>query len=157
VDKDAARPDETLVTPTRRLAHHLKARHDADCVARGLVVWRTPDVVTWSGLVQRMFTLDRQAGRTDRRWLGDGAARLAWERLVQRDPHAAGVIGPEGLGRTAHRSWRLLHDYDIALAALDASDGPEVAAFIRWAARRRRAACMRPRGVCACASSGSMH
>jgi probable DNA repair protein len=133
VDKDAARPDETLVTPTRRLAHHLKARHDADCVERGLVVWRTPDVVTWSGLVERMFTLDRQAGRTDRRWLGDGAARLAWERLVQRDPHAAGVIGPEGLGLTAHRSWRLLHDYDIALAALDASDGPEVAAFIRWA------------------------
>jgi probable DNA repair protein len=134
VEKDDTRPHETLVTPTRRLAHHLKARHDAVCVERGLAVWRAPDIVTWSGLIERMFKLDRQAGRTDRRWLSDGAARLAWERLVQRDPHAAGVIGPEGLGRTAHRSWRLLHDYDIALGALDASDGPEVAAFVRWAA-----------------------
>lgn len=128
-----ARPDDTLVAPTRRLAHYLKTRHDLDCLGRGLVVWRTPDVVTWSVLIERMFTLDRQAGRTDRRWLDDGAARLAWERLVERDPHASDVIAPEGLGRTAHRSWRLLHDYRIPLDALDPSDGPEVMAFIRWA------------------------
>jgi probable DNA repair protein len=131
---DDARPAETLVTPTRRLAHHLQARHDRESIARGLVVWRTPDIVTWSGLIERMFMLDRQAGRTWRRWLDDGAARLAWERLVQRDPKVAGVISPDGLARTAHRSWRLLHDYRIPLESAAATDGPEVAVFMRWAA-----------------------
>jgi len=130
---DDARPAATLVTPTRRLAHHLQARHDRESIARGLVVWRTPDIVTWAGLIERMFLLDRQAGRTRRRWLDDGAARLAWERLVQRDPKVAGVLSPDGLARTAYRSWRLLHDYRIPLESAEATDGPEVAVFMRWA------------------------
>jgi ATP-dependent helicase/nuclease subunit B len=133
VIKEDARPAETLVTPTRRLAHHLQARHDRESLARGLVIWRTPDIVTWSGLIERMFMLDRQASRTSRRWLDDGAARLAWERLVQRDPKVTGVISPDGLARTAYRSWRLLHDYRIPLESAEAIDGPEVAVFMRWA------------------------
>ena len=131
--KDDARRDELRVTPTRCLAHHLKARHDRESLAQGLAVWRTPDIVTWSGLIERMFVLDRQAGRTARRWLDDDAAGLAWEQLLRRDPMAAGVISPDGLARTAHRSWRLLHDFRIPIASAEASDGPEVAVFMRWA------------------------
>ena len=130
---DDARPAETRVTPTRRLAHHLKARHDRQALARGLVVWPTPDIVTWSGLIERMFRLDRQAGRTKRRWLDDGAARLAWERIVRGDSATSQVIAPDGLARSAHRSWRLLHDYRIPLESAEATDGPEVAIFMRWA------------------------
>lgn len=128
------RPNETVVTPTRRLAHHLKVRHDEACLAQGLAVWPTPDILPWSALIERMFQLDRQAGRTELRWLGDGAARLWWERLVQRDPNGAAIISPQGLGRAAHRSWRLLHDYEIPLGALSGDNGPEVAAFARWSA-----------------------
>ncbi len=29
----------------------------------------TPDIVTWDDLIERMFALDRQAGRLDGRWL----------------------------------------------------------------------------------------
>lgn len=129
---------ETVVTPTRRLAHHLKRRHDEACLGRGLPVWRTPDIIPWSALVERMFHLDRQAGRTDLRWLGDTAARWYWGRLVQGDPGSTAMISPDGLGRVAHRSWRLLHDYEIPVDALKCGDGPEVAAFARWSAQYSR-------------------
>lgn len=128
------RPGATVVTPTRRLARHLKLLHDDACAARGLAVWPTPDIVAWTGLVERLFVADRDAGRTALRWLSDDGARLAWERIVGRDPALAETIAPESLGRIAHRSWRLLHDYEIPLAALGEEQAPESAAFARWCA-----------------------
>ena len=127
-----ARLAGTTVTPTRRLAHHLRQRHDHEALARGLSVWPTPDIVPWSALIERMFQADRAAGRTHRRWLGDSGARLAWERILLRDPATAGVIAPEGLARQAQRSWQTRHDYQIPLATAELADGPEVAAFARW-------------------------
>jgi probable DNA repair protein len=127
----------TCVTPTRRLAHQLRARHDAACAERGLAVWRTPDVVTWAELLQRQFEADRVAGRTSRRWLAPSHARLAWEQLVRRDPSLADVLAPAGLGAVAYRSWTLLHQYRIPDSALDAS-GVEGAAFARWVGEYRR-------------------
>ena len=52
----------TRVTPTRRLAHYLRARHDEDCLAAGL---RSGDAGhRHLGRVDRAeFVLDRQAGR----------------------------------------------------------------------------------------------
>jgi ATP-dependent helicase/nuclease subunit B len=138
----AAAPDElpadvTLVTPTRRLAHQLRARHDAACVARGLRTWRTPDVVTWTELLQRQFEADRVAGRTRQRWLPASHARLVWEEFVRDDAGLGTVLAPAGLGAVAYRSWRLLHQYGVPYAALETADSPETQAFARWVAQYR--------------------
>jgi probable DNA repair protein len=129
------RIDETVVTPTRRLAHHLKRRHDEGCVARGLRVWPTPDILPWSALIERMFQADRQSGRTRLRWLDPHAARLCWERLAQDDPRGSRLVSPDGLGRAAYRSWQVLHDFEIPLEALAGDDSPEVVAFAGWCAQ----------------------
>jgi probable DNA repair protein len=123
----------TTVTPTRRLAHWLQIRFDDNCLQQGLDVWRTPDIVTWSGLVQRLFAEERQAGRLAGRWLPDGAARLAWEHMVRRDPGTAQLVAPGLLGRTAHESWRRMHAFEIPDRALDTEERPEAIAFARWA------------------------
>ena len=117
----AAAPPASLtrVTPTRRLAHHLRARHDEACLARGLEVWPTPDIVTWDELIERMFALDRQAGRLAGRWLPASAAQLLWERIVRDDrAAAAALVSPAGVARAAYQSWRRLHDYCMPLDAL---------------------------------------
>ena len=129
--------DVTVVTPTRRLAHQLRARHDAACVARGLRTWRTPDVVTWNELLRRQFEIDRTAGRSRQRWLAASHARLVWEGLVRGDPHLAAVLAPAGLGAVAYRSWRLLHQYAVPYAALQSAEGAETAAFARWVTQYR--------------------
>ena len=119
--------------PTRRLAHFLCARHDADCLARNQRVWETPDVVTWPELLRRQFDLDRAAGRTAARWLEPGHGLFAWEQIVRRDPELQPVLLPSGLGAQAQRSWELLHAYRIPLRILVEDTSPEVRSFARWA------------------------
>jgi probable DNA repair protein len=133
VDKDELRPGIPCVTPTRRLAHHLRTKYEDACASRGLEVWHTPDIVTWNGLVERMFALDRQAGRLQGRWLPDSAARLVWERIVLRDPAMASLVSPGTLGHTAYESWRRMHAFCIPERALAAPGSPEGEAFARWA------------------------
>ncbi len=134
---DELTPGVAYVTPTRRLAHHLRARHDAACLARGLRVWRTPDVVTWPELLQRQFEADRAAGRTVLRWLSPSHAGLAWEQIVRRDPGQQHLLARAGLGAAAYRSWQLLHAYGIPYAALSADEGMEIESFARWVAQYR--------------------
>ena len=128
----------TRVTPTRRLAHHLRARHDEDCLARGLEVWATPDIVTWDELIERLFVADRQAGRLTGRWLPGTAAQLLWERLVRDDPQLDPLVSAAGVARAAYQSWRRAHDYCIPLAALTGDECPETAAFARWSRQYQR-------------------
>jgi probable DNA repair protein len=131
-EMDDLEPDETVVVPTRRLAHHLESRWNDRCAASGLQVWRTPSILTWSELLARMFRLDREAGRLDRRWLPPVAAEMWWERAVRRHSASQELLAPAGLGRSAYRSWRLMHEYLIPLEALADADGREGLAFQEW-------------------------
>lgn len=123
--------------PTRRLAHFLRARHDAACVARGLLVWRTPEILTWQDLLRRQFEADRLAGRTSARWLPVSQARRVWERLVRDEDALAGILAPGGLGDAAYRSWDLMHQYRIPDSALEGAAGAEATAFAGWVATYR--------------------
>lgn len=122
----------TRVAPTRRLAHELRARHDEDCLARGLEAWPTPDILTWDELIERAFARDRQAGRGDGRWLPAGAAQLLWQRIVRDDAELDPLLSASGVARAAWQAWNRLHDHRIPLAALDGDGGVETAAFARW-------------------------
>jgi probable DNA repair protein len=138
VDPAGRAPALTRVTPTRRLAHHLRARHEETCLALGLEVWATPDIVTWDELVERMFALERRAGRQEARWLPSGAAQLVWERIVRADPELSPLVAPGGVARAAYQSWRRLHDYQVPLESLDDNESPETTAFARWCRRYQR-------------------
>ena len=133
-DLDELLTGTTYVVPTRRLAHFLRARHDAACQARGLRVWQTPDVVTWPELLRRQFELDRAAGRTAARWLDASHSLIVWEQIVRRDVEMRPVLLPSGLGAVAQRSWELLHAYRIPIRILAEDASPEVQSFARWAA-----------------------
>ena len=107
-------------------------------MAEGLEVWATPDIVTWDELIERMFVLDRQAGRLDSRWLSASAAQLLWERIVRDDPGLSPMLSPAGVARAAAQSWRRLHDFLLPFAALDDDLSAETAAFARWCREYRR-------------------
>jgi probable DNA repair protein len=107
-------------------------------VAQGLEVWATPDIVTWDELIERMFMLDRQAGRLDSRWLPASAAQLLWERIVRDDPELTPLLSPAGVARAAAQSWRRLHDFRVPFAALNDDQSAETAAFLRWCSAYRR-------------------
>ncbi len=129
---------ETIVTPTRRLAYFLKERWNETCLAEGLRVWRTPDILAWDALIERCFVRDRQAGRLQARWLPVSTARLQWQRIVRADSEALAILAKDGLAAAAHRSWQRLHEYRIPLSALDEADTAESTALRRWSQRYRR-------------------
>ena len=133
-DSDWLQVGVLYVASTRRLAHFLRARHDAVCQVRGLRVWQTPEVVTWPELLRRQFDLDRASGRTAARWLDASHGLVVWEQIVRRDVDLRPVLLPSGLGAVAQRSWDLLHAYRIPVRALAEDASPEVHSFARWAA-----------------------
>ena len=100
-------------------------------------MWATPDIVTWDELIERMFALDRQAGRLAGRWLPASGAQLLWERIVRNDEELSPLVSPAGVARAAYQSWRRLHDYRMPLEALDGDESPETTAFARWCRRYR--------------------
>jgi ATP-dependent helicase/nuclease subunit B len=121
------------VTPTRRLAHWILRRHEEQALAERATVWKTPQVVTWAGFVERCFDEERASGARAGRWLLDAAARLVWTRIVEADRSAASLLTPALTGRLAHEAWQRMHAHEIPFEAV-ASDGrPEARAFARWA------------------------
>ncbi len=103
--------------PTRRLAHFLRARHDAACLARDLRVWETPDVVTSPEMLVATSTATGQRATTAR-WLDPGHGLIVWEQIVRRDVDLRSVLLPSGLGTSAQQSWELLHAYRIPVRVL---------------------------------------
>ena len=89
---DDLRPDFSWVTPTRRLAHYLRRRFDEACAGQGLVVWRTPDVVTWSG-PGRAPVRPRAPGRPRR-----GALAARQRRPAHLGAHRAARSSDVGAG-----------------------------------------------------------
>jgi probable DNA repair protein len=115
----------------------LRARHDEQCLASGLEVWATPDIVTWDELIERMFRLDRAEGRLTGRWLPDGAAQLLWERIVREDNVVGPLLSIAGLARAARQSWRRMHDWCLPQEYADTGESAETEAFARWCHRYR--------------------
>ena len=127
----------TRVTPTRRLAHHLRAQYDEHCLAIGLEAWATPDIVTWDELIERMFRLDRAAGRLAGRWLPDRASQLLWERIVRQDADVGPLVSVAGLARAAQQSWQRMHDWRLPPESAWSAESVETEAFVRWCERFR--------------------
>ena len=115
----------------------------------------------------------RPAGRSHAAALAGrrrGAARVG-THVARRSRSRRRSCRPDGLARTAHRSWRRMHDYRIPLdafdwerrAGVDALSSLGRAVRVAGSTRRRldrrglraRIACMRTRPDRACASSAS--
>lgn len=121
------------MTPSRRLAHQLRARFDRHCLSLGLAVWPSLEAMPFDELVERMFASDRQAGRLSARWLPVGVAGLLWQRIVADDAELDPVLGRHGIARAAHRAWRRLHAWRIPVERLADDGSVESLAFARWA------------------------
>ena len=154
-DAEALRPGEWLVTPTRRLAHHLKSRWDAEQAAQGRSVWRTPLVLDWRGLIERMFATDRAEGRLHARWLDGVSAALKWEMLVRNDA-ALGEDDARALDDPLEPAGGELLDRDEQDVAL--ADDPAESLWMRARAHRassfRRAPATAHRSSRRCPSRG---
>jgi probable DNA repair protein len=132
-----------VLTASRRLAHALRLRHAADAQAKGLVVWRTPQILPWSTWLRHEYLEARsRAAEVGARVLAQAQSRALWDDVISDSRFASDLLNPSSAARLAARSWRRLHEYLIPIESLAAYDTPEAQALYAWCmdfARRCRA------------------
>ena len=112
------------------LARRLRTQHALDRKAAGESVWEAPRIADLDGWVSRQWAATWPAER-----LLSSAQELAlWQRIIDDDGDAQGLISTRGLARQARSTARLAARHRIDVASAPAWT-PEQAAFQRWHAR----------------------
>ncbi len=113
----------------------MRLAHAAQAQAKGLTVWRTPQILPWQTWLRRQYLEARAAAgeaRSPTRVLASAQSRVLWDDIVVNSSLARDLLNPSNAARLAARSWRRLHDHLISLDALAEYDTAEAQAFHAW-------------------------
>jgi ATP-dependent helicase/nuclease subunit B len=121
------------LTASRRLAHAMRLRYAQYAQARGLTVWRTPQVLPWSAWLRQQRLAARAIdNRATERLLTPAQTRVLWDEVVANSRTGRELLAPSNAARLAARSWQRLHDYLIPIERLQEFDTPEAHALHGW-------------------------
>lgn len=123
-----------VLTASRRLAHALRLSRAAEAQARGLAVWRTPQILPWSTWLREQWieARARENPREARRLLNGAQARVLWEQILRDSALAQDLLNPADAARVAARSWQRLNEYLIDVEELRQFDMLEARALYEW-------------------------
>ena len=124
-----------MVTPNKRLARRLRTLHDEAQRAAGRTVWSAPDILPWSGWLERLW-LDVVASdsRPDPPGLvGSTQMTYLWSQIVAAEDLP--LIDRNGAAALATEAWSLVHAWGAGGPSWRAWAGSDddCAAFARWA------------------------
>ena len=138
----------TIVTPNKRLARTLVARHDAAMVRAGHRTWTAARALPWPAWLTTLWrdACDAQAVAPEWRLLAPVEAAYLWDRLVAAETSShAPLLDPQGAATLAGDAWELVHAWGAggeSWRAWRGSPGVPVdsdpATFAAWAERYRR-------------------
>jgi hypothetical protein len=126
-------PEETILTPTARLARAEKQRQALARKSAGEQAWRSPEVLAFSSWIGRLRDDWFLTARSPRVPISASQALVLWQSVIDRDV----FIGEPRVAEMAAASWRMIHEYRIDAP----SDWPELSLsedsrhFRDWAAR----------------------
>lgn len=143
---DSSPQDPIVLTASRRLAHALRLAYAEAAQARGLTVWRTPQILPWSTWLRQQFLDARASANSTRpmRVLTGAQSRVLWDDIVAHSPFARHLLNPSSAARLAARSWRRLQDYLIPVDKLASYETKEAQALHAWCVEyERRCAALR--------------
>ncbi len=130
---DAAERGATIVTANTRSARAIVQADDERQSARGLAAWRSPDVVSWGGLLLRLWNEALYGGLTGGiTLLNTAQERRLWEEVVEAD--AKELLNPVATAENAQAAWELAKEYGVPISGTAYEGNPETEAFAKWAA-----------------------
>ncbi|HEX4882597.1 MAG TPA: PD-(D/E)XK nuclease family protein [Casimicrobiaceae bacterium] len=125
-----------VVTPNKRLARELVARHDAAQRDAGFVAWPAARALPWNAFVADLWQQALDAGLDlPPHRLDDGQSTHLWQRIVATDLASNPLLDAAAAARLAAEAWERVQGYGEGGASWRgfAAGGPEVEAFARWA------------------------
>ena len=127
----------TLVTVNRRLARHFHSRFITAMLARGHVVWETPDILPWSTWLVRCWSQILPAGGQDasrvQTLLNSFQEQALWERIISESSEAELLLQVPATAKAAREAWKLLNEWQIQWPFPDSLMNEDTRAFTRWA------------------------
>lgn len=105
-----------IITANHRLAKTLREHFNAGEKARGLSVWRTPNIRSLDSWILECINNSQSGGRRRTR-LGGHASALVWERCLPRQDDTE-FLSRAAFVREARKAWRRLKEWDLTLEDL---------------------------------------
>ncbi|HSC46832.1 MAG TPA: PD-(D/E)XK nuclease family protein [Gammaproteobacteria bacterium] len=127
-----------VITSGERLARAVRLAHAAARAASGAQVWERPEVLTYSGFINRLYetamAASLQAGiAPPPKRLSEPAAEVAWEEVIRSTTHDGGLLQPAAAAQEAQRAWNLCSAYRIPLERIAAAGDEDARQFALWA------------------------
>lgn len=125
-----------VVTPNKRLARDITARHDRAQVAAGRRTWPAARVLPWTTFVTELTASAQDAGLAlPRQRLDTAQAAQLWQSIIERELADSPLLDASAAAILAAEAWERVHAWGAGGESWRgfADDGPDAAAFARWA------------------------
>ena len=126
-----------VVTPTRRLAAHLKRQYDAWQAASGKLAWPSADILPFSGFVERAYgdALYSDQAATLPIVLLPVQEQALWESLIRESEPGQGLLAIPETAALAREAWQLAHAWRLPARSAKFPLNEDGRAFQQWAQR----------------------
>jgi len=116
-------PQLTVITATRRLSRRLLHDYNRQQAAAGLKAWPTPDILSWSAWIQRLWQENVLQRTASPAVLTTTQSLQLWQAIIEADSDH--LLNAEATARQSHNARQLVIDY-----ALDLGDKNNRAPFV---------------------------
>lgn len=129
----------SVVTPNQRLALVLQREFGESQASRGEVLWESPDILPWSGFLERACQETRYSDIEPLPLvLAPAQSQALWENLLRSSRTGEALLAVADAARMAHEAWQLTIAWRLEPRLRGAILNEDCKAFQDWAPRYGR-------------------
>jgi probable DNA repair protein len=123
-----------VVTATKRLSAHLRAKYRARQRAAGHAVWESPAVLPHTAWLARLWDEIGESSAADRQplLLPDAVTSVLWERIILESKTGPRLLHPEKAAELAKDAYTLANQWRVPLSNSETTE--ELRTFREWRA-----------------------
>ncbi|RBP53401.1 PD-(D/E)XK nuclease family protein [Arenicella xantha] len=127
-----------IVAPTRSLVTSLNERLARQHLADGRSVWEAPSILVWNDYLRALWQTNRKQLASTQGALSLISAQqslLVWTQIIEqsrRDEQALTLLNVQQTARAVQRSWRLMHDWNVAPESIAQDHVADTEQFLVW-------------------------
>ena len=121
-----------IITVNNRLARELRQRYDQQQATETQHVWQSAEILPWSAWLQQGYTALVDQGLVTRVLMHNHQERLLWQQIVQADANL--WLRPQAAASLAQQAWKLMCEWQLDLATVQAMATEESRCFLTWQA-----------------------